>query len=464
MFWFSQNRDFLRQMFKLALPIAAQNLIWSSLSFVDNIIVAGLGSRPLAVVTLINQYYFIFYLVQFGVTSGASIFAAQFWGNKDIPNIKRVLGITLATMTACSIMFFIPVIIFPDLILGIFTDDKNLISEGRTFLQILGFSNIFLAVSASFMFIQRSIGNVKLPLIISSISLLINTLLNYVLIYGLFSMPKLGLTGSALATLISRLIEITLVLVLIYAMKNPIACKYQEYFNIKSDFIKSFFKTTAPVIFNELVWSTGISMYYVVYGRMGTETIASMSITSTFEKIFFTLFIGLGSACGIIIGHKIGERNEKEAYDVAKRYLKVAVLCGILTGISLIATSNLMLKMFHVNTTITNLTLFNIYIFSVFCVFKGLNFIGFCGILRSGGDTRYSFLIETICLWFIGVPLAFISGMIFKAPVYIVYLVVSVEEIIKLVFMLKRVNSRKWINNLTTMPPTLKDVADKAIS
>lgn len=448
MLWFKRNRDFIEQMFKLAMPIALQNLIWSSLSLVDNIIVAGLGVKPLAVVTLINQYFFIFYLVQFGVTSGASIFAAQFWGNKDIPNIKRVLGITLLTMLVCSILFFLPVVAFPDLVLGMFTDDKALISEGREFLKIMGIGNIFLAVSASFMFVQRSIGNVKLPLIVSSIALGVNTLLNYILIYGLFSMPKMGLNGSAVATLIARIVEITLVLAVVFLGKNPIAGKLREYFHLKWDFIKSFFKTAGPVIINEIIWSVGISMYYVVYGRMGTDAIAAMSITSTVEKLSFTLFMGIGSACGIIVGHKIGEGNELEAHDIGKKYLKAILVCGILTGILIAASSKLMISLFHFNQDVTAIAFKNVLIFSVFCVFRGINFTGLCGMLRSGGDTKYALAVETSCLWLVGVPLAFLSGMILKLPVHIVYLVVSFEEIIKVLFVLNRVKSTKWINNL----------------
>jgi putative MATE family efflux protein len=299
------------------------------------------------------------------------------------------------------------------------------------------------------MFVQRSIGNVKLPLIVSSIAFSLNTVLNYILIYGLFSMPKLGLDGSAVATLLARIIELALVLIIVYTTNNPIFGSLPEYFDLKSSFLKPFFKTTTPVIFNELVWSVGVSMYYVVYGRMGTEAIAAMSITSTFEKISFTLLMGVGNACAIIVGHKIGESNEDQAYHLGKKYLKAVLVSSIITGALLVLTSKSMISLFHVSPSVKDMAYKNIIIFSIFSIFKGINFTGICGILRSGGDTKYSFAVDTLCLWLVGVPLAFISGMIFHLPVYIVYLIVSFEEIIKMFFVLKRVESRKWINNLT---------------
>jgi Na+-driven multidrug efflux pump len=181
---------------------------------------------------------------------------------------------------------------------------------------------------------------------------------------------------------------------------------------------------------------------------MGTEVIAAMSITSTVENISFTLLLGIGSACGIIVGQKIGEGNEDEALEIGKKYLKATVIFGIFSGVLLAATSKILISLFHVNQDVTDIALKNVFIISIFNVFRGANFTIICGILRSGGDTKYTLVIETLSLWLFGIPLAFISGLVLKLPVNIVYLLVSLEEIIKVMFVLKRVMSKKWINNL----------------
>jgi len=444
-----EDKKFLKTLLKLALPIALQNFILSSLNLVDNIIIGGLGEVAIAGVGLANQYFFLLNLILFGITSGSAIFTAQFWGNKDIPNIRRVLGISLITSCSAAFLFFLGGVFFPQQILSIFSKDPEVIRLGSSFLRIIAFSYVVTAITFAFSFTLRSVGRVKTPMIVSVIALGINTALNFILVYGYFGMPRLGVEGSATATLIARIIECGLLLVFVYKKKYVIAGTMKEFLDLKMIFIKQFFKVTIPVILNEGMWALGVTLYAVVYARMGTEVIAATNISSTIEKIVWVLFMGLGNACAVMIGNKIGEGNEKEAFTYAKRFIIIGPALAMLMGIVVYFASGWSLKAYNISPQVYYYAHRNLMVFSFFLWVKVFNFTSIVGIFRSGGDTKFCLVIDTAGVWLIGVPLAYLGGIVLHLPVYWVYLLVYVEEVFKLIVGLPRIFSKKWIHNLT---------------
>lgn len=444
------DKKFLKTLFKLALPIALQNLILSSLNLVDTIIIGGLGEYAIAGVGIANQYFFLLNLVLFGVVSGSSIFTAQYYGDNDIPNIKRVLGISILTSGTAAFIFFIVGFFFNNQIISIFSTDKVVISIGSEYLRIIVFSYVITAITFSYSFTLRSIGQVKIPMLISVIALAINTILNYLLVYGYFDMPKLGTNGSAIATLIARTIEMILMITVVYSQKLIIAAKVREMLDLSIDFVKNFFKITAPVILNESMWSLGVSMYAIVYARMGTEVIASTNISATIERITWVIFMGLGNACAVMIGNKIGEGNEDEAYLLAKRFIVLCPILAILAGLIVFFTSGWTLSVYKVSPTVYNYSHNILMVFSIFLIAKVINYVSVIGIFRSGGDTKFCLILDTAGVWLIGVPLAFLGGLVLKLPIHFVYVLVYLEEVVKLMFCIPRIISKKWINNLTT--------------
>jgi len=444
-----KNKIFLKTLVKLALPIALQNLILSSLNLVDNIIIGGLGEVAIAGVGLANQYFFLLNLLLFGITSGSAIFTAQFWGNRDIPNIKRVLGLSLITGCSAAFLFFLGGVCFPQQILGVFSRDPEVIRLGGKFLRIIAFSYVITAVTFSFSFTLRSVGQVKTPMMVSVIALGINTALNYILVYGYFGMPKLGVEGSAIATVIARIVECGLLIGIVYKKKYVIAGKVKEFLDLTEIFVKKFFKVTLPVIANEGVWALGVSLYAIVYARMGTDVIASTNISSTIEKIVWVLFMGLGNACAVMIGNKIGEGNEKEAFAYAKRFIIIGPALAMIMGVVVYFASGWSLKAYNISPQVYYYAHRNLMVFSFFLWVKVFNFTSIVGIFRSGGDTKFCLIIDTAGVWVIGVPLACLGGLVLHLPIYWVYLLVYVEEVFKLIVGLPRIYSKKWIHNLT---------------
>lgn len=445
------DKKFLKTMVFLALPIVAQNLILSSLNLVDNIIIGGLNATAIAAVGLANQYFFLLNLVLFGISSGSSIFIAQFWGNKDIKNIKRVLGLSLITGVSASLIFTVVGLIYPEKILNIFSQDTAVINMGSDYLKIIVFSYVLSAVTFSFSFALRSIRQVKVPMYVSGIALGINTFLNFSLIYGMFGFPRLGIRGSALGTLIARTIEMSLLLFIVYKNRLPVSSSFKELFDLPKEFVKRFYKTVSPVIFNESIWALGVSIYSAVYAHIGTDAIASTTISSTVERIIWVIFMGIGSACAIMIGNKIGEGKEDEIFLYAKRFIILMPSLAAVMGIIVYFISPLFLMPYNISPVVIGYARKNLIVFSIFLAFRAFNFTSIVGILRSGGDTIYSLFIDLGGVWLVGVPMAVLGGIVLKLPVYYVYAMASCEELFKVVFGLPRILSKKWINNLTKL-------------
>lgn len=442
------DKKFFRNTISLAIPIAVQNFILSSLNLVDNIIIGGLGETAIASVGLANQYFFLLNLVLFGVSSGAAIFTAQYWGDKDIKSIKSILGLCLITSVVASVIFTIGGLLFPREIIGLFSNDPSVIEAGGRYLWISSLSYIFTAVTFAYSSILRSIEIVKAPMIVSVIALAINTVLNIIFVYGLGDFQGFGINGSAVATLIARIIEFILIIFVVYKFKYPVACKLSELVQFTSTFVKKFFKVTVPVILNESIWALGVTVYAAIYAHMGTEVIAATNIVGTIERLAMVVFFGFGNAAAIMIGNKIGEGNEEEAYLYAKRFIILNTFFGVVMGIVIYLTSPAILSLYSISAEVYNYTKQILYVVSAFLWVKFFNYTNIVGVLRSGGDTKYCLLLDIGGMWLVGVPLVAFAAFYLKLPIEQVYIFVFMEEVIKVIIGMPRITSKKWINNL----------------
>ncbi len=444
----SKDKSFYISMLTIAVPIALQNLVSSSLNMVDTVMIGRLGEKEIAAVGLANQYFFILILLLFGINSGGAIFTSQFWGKKDILNIKKVLGISLLFGGGISLIFTVLAFFTPTFILKIFTEDPTVIELGSKYLKIVSLSYFITAISFAYSFTLRSIGQAKLPMVVSVVSLIANTILNYVLIFGELGFPVLGIEGAALATLISRGLEATFLIGFIYIQKMDIAGKVTEMLSIPKELAKRYFQTGLPVILNEGFWAMGMTMYSISYARISTEAIASVQIANTVQSIFMVVAFGLGNACAIMLGNSIGANKNDEAINYAIRFSIIGSLLGVFLGVLLYVSAPFILSFYNISQSVYDNAKNILMIIAFFLSFKIFNTILIIGILRSGGDTKYSLVLEMCCVWIIGVPLAFFGAHVLKLPVYWVVAMVSCEEIIKAIFGIPRVTSKKWVKNV----------------
>ena len=434
----------------IAAPVALHNLVMSSLSFVDTFMIGQLGEVEIAAVGIGNQLFFLFTLLLYGIGSSCGIFVSQFWGKKDLPSIQRTAGLSMLLGLAGSLPFGLVSLIIPEKLVGIFSTDAEVIRLGADYLRVVAVSYIFSAVSVTMAQIQRSLERARLPLYVSLISLGMNTILNYLFIFGKAGFPAWGVKGVALATTISRFVECIVMLLLVYGGKdNPAAGKIRELFNFSRAFFAKFIKTAAPVILNEVFWALGMTVFKIVYGRMGTSALAAVNIAEAVMNLMFVAFIGSATGAAVITGKTIGEGNIDEARRGGRKITRLAVAEGILFGLIAASFSGILPSGFNVDEAIKSDAMKIIIVFSVFLPFKSYNMHTIVGIFRGGGDTLYAALTETLGVWGVGVSLAFFTGLYLGLPVYVVYLFVSFEEILKTIFASTRVISGKWLHDLT---------------
>jgi putative MATE family efflux protein len=443
-----RDREYFINIRKIALPIIAQQLMFSALNMIGVILVGQKGEVSVAAVGLAGQVSFLLNLVHFGIISGAAMFTAQFWGKQDIPNLRRVLGLCLIFAITASSIFFSISQFAPEWFLRLYSKDQAVIDLGADYVRTFSWTFLFMAISASYVFVMRSTGNVKLPTYIGVGALMINTFLSYALILGQFGFPELGVQGAAIAAVIARALECVVLLSVIYSFKFPVAASLKELFSLDLPFVMRVVKPMLPVILNELFWSLGITTYNAIYGHMGTESIAAMNIMSPIEQMAFVVFIGLSNATSVLVGNRIGAGKEDEAYLYAGRSLVLGAFGGMLMGIIVALVKAPVLTWYNVSPEVVQNTSRILIVVSLFVWIRINNMTIVVGVLRAGGDTKFSLFLDGIIIWIVGVPLAALGAFVFHLPVYFVYLCAMSEEVTKWILGMYRYRSRKWINNL----------------
>ena len=455
-----RDRFFLKQLYRLAAPIALQNLLTASLTMVGSVMVGQLGDAPIAAVGLAGQIFFLLSLILFGIGSGSAMFTAQLWGNKDIPSLHKVLGLCLLMGLVTAGFFLIMCEFFPAWIIGIFTVDPQVIALGSEYLHVYAWSFLFFSVTSGYAAILRSVGEVRLPMLITVTALALNIALNYIFIFGAFGFPAMGIRGAAISAVFSRVAECLALVVITYWKKFPVAAKLNELLGFNLGFTIKIFNPVLPVILNELMWSLAVTTYSIVYARIGTPSIAAMNIVGTVDNLALVPFMGLSSAIAIICGHKIGSGEKGAAYRDIGRTLGLTLLFAMLVSGLVFAVKGTVISFYKITPDVA-LFADRALVVLALCIFiRSLNMILIIGMMRSGGDTRYSLFLDGTIIWILGVPMAVLGAFVLHLPVYWVYLMVMSEELVKCILGLRRYFSRKWIHDLTesvTLPTPVLD-------
>ena len=443
------NASFYKNLWIIALPIALQQLVTSSLNMVDTLMVGKVGVDAVAAVGVANQYYFLLNMVMFGIYSGGMVYFAQFWGKKDIRNIHRLLGFTLVLGLLLAVIFTGLALLIPEQIIRIFTPDIAVQALGAKYLRLACLSYPFMIISFGFSMGLRAVEKPKFSMIASVIALTINTLLNLVLIFGLFGFPTLGVIGAAIATLVSRLVEFILVLGFAYLKTDTMNPKLSVLLSFNRELINKLIVTSLPVVINECFWGLGTTAYLVIYGMINVESISIMNIVNSIFNIFFIAAIGVGNASTVMLGKQLGAGEKEKCYQEAKLFLRVGLILGILSGLTLVFCLPIMLKLYKdFDRSTLKLMSQVLVVFAIGLTFRFINIINIVGIFRAGGDTKYAMILELGILWSVGVLGSFIAVHFFNAPLIVVAIIVQLEEVVKVFLGMFRVQSKKWINQL----------------
>ncbi|MBU0927372.1 MAG: MATE family efflux transporter [Spirochaetes bacterium] len=445
----SDDRIFYRDLLRIAVPIALQNLIASSVNMLDTVMVGRLGAVELAAVGLGNQIWFLLMLLLFGISTGAGVFTAQYWGKRDVAGIRRTTGLSMALGLGAALAFMVAAMAFPRFILGLYSKDPEVVRIGAEYLRLAAPSFPFAAASFAFSLALRGVERVKLPLAATVVSLATNAILNYALIFGKFGAPALGVRGAAIATVLSRVIETAIVFLGAYARKMPPAGTLKEFRSWGSGFLSRFARIAAPVVVNEVLWSLGITSYNAILARVGTEAIAAYNVTSTVSQLAMVLFMGTANASAVMLGKRIGEGDRATAFAWARRFAIMAPLIGVATGALLIPASLALPWLFALGAEPLRQARLMILALAVIFPFKVFNLHVVIGICRSGGDTRFGAFFDIFGVWLFGVPLAALGAFVLRVEPWVVFALLSFDEVAKSGLGVWRLASKKWLNDVT---------------
>ena len=443
-----QSKSFYKTLMLIAFPIMLQNLLSTSLSLVDTLMIGQLGANQIAAVGIANQIFFLINLFIFGIASGASIFFAQYYGAKKYEELEKITALALSISLIASILFTIVSLIAPNYIVYLFTTQTDVVEISSQYQRWVAISYIFFAISFTHGIAFRSIGKGNIPLIATFISLGLNAIGNYLLIFGIGPFPELGADGAAIATTFSRFIEMVILLAVTYIKKEDFRIRKLTAFKWNKSFIKIYFVTCFPVLLNEMLWSLGMTAYKIGYSRLGVDTLACINVSEAIANFFFVFVMGLGNATTIFLGQILGQGDVNRAKLGARKTLQIALFIGTIMGLFIALSASSFTSLFKVSEEIKQMATRCLYVKAIFQPLCSLNMVLFVGILRSGGDTRYSLIAETSCVWFIGVTMAFLGAEFLKLPIYIVVAMTSLEEIAKIIAVYPRYKSGKWVKSL----------------
>ncbi|KNF07585.1 putative efflux protein, MATE family [Gottschalkia purinilytica] len=444
-----KDRDYYKILFKIAAPIVIQNLITSSVNIVDTLMVGRLGEAEIAAVGIANQVFLLYSILIMACCSGCGVFIAQYWGVKDEKNIRRVLGLCISVVTTISLVFTALILIAPSAIISIFNKDPQVIKLGSEYIRLVSLSYTFTAITFAVAAASRSVEKTVPPMAASFLALICNSVLNYIFIFGKAGFTPMGVKGAALGTLIARGVESFVLIIYLYKTNKVLWGKLSDLFSFNMKFSKKIFGVVIDVVLNELCWGLGSVVYSIVYGHMGTSAIAAIQIYNTVQNLFLVFVFGMAAASVVMIGKETGAGNKEKAMRYGYQSTALTAIIGIVASILLALSAGFIVSLFNIPDIVRYYAKMILYVVAFVFAIRSINIILIVGVLRGGGDAKYSLKIEAFTMWGIGVPLSFIGAFVLKWPVYWVVGLLTVEEIVKCYFSVSRLRTGKWIKRVT---------------
>lgn len=440
--------DFYRQIFKLAIPIIIQNLLSAAVNSADVIMLNYVGQSSISAVSLAANYSSILFMVYYGLGTGASLLCSQYSGKNNLQAIHAVEGIALRFSVGISILVALIAFMMPQRMMQLFTADPELIVIGSSYLRVMGITYICWGISEIYLAVLRSIGRVTISMVLNVLAFVLNIFLNAVFIFGLFGAPKLGATGVAIATALSRLIQL-LACVIVSVMSKDVKLNPAYMFLRSKVLFHDFIRLSLPALGNDLSWSVAFSMYSVILGHLGTDAVAANSLVIVVRNIGSVFCFAIASAGTILLGQIMGKGDLEKSKKYASRMLRLTVITGALGGVIVLAVTPFALKFASLNETAMHYLKYMLLINSYYIMGSAVNTALIAGVFRAGGDTKFGLICDTVDMWVYAVPLGFFAAFVLKLPVLWVYFLLCTDEFVKWPWVLHHYRMGEWAKNIT---------------
>lgn len=443
--------SFIRKVLFLGIPIALQSLLMSSLGFVDSLMISQLGTEEVAAAGIGARIFWLSIVLVWGLGSGMGILLAQYWGANDEQGLKRYLALGTGVTQGLALFCFTLCFFTPQLLPSLFDPSETVLALASDYVQLLGIAMCLSGLGIAADTALRSIGQTRINLYVSILEVGLNVALNYVLIFGHFGLPAMGLIGAGIGSVIARSIRLIVVLVIIYRYFPVLALRWQNIIDaVEPKMVRKFVTITYPIMGGTVIWCAGIFAFNIILGRMGQTELATMAVITPLESIGLSVAHGLSSATAILIGNSLGANEFQQSTLYSRWALKSSIALGaLLGGVLLLAQSAILSLYGGLTTDVTELMVLSFPIVALSIMLRTINITLIIGVLRSGGDSKFCMNMDFVCQWMWAVPITAMGAMVFDLSFPIVLLLMTSEEIVKVVPAVWRVYSDRWVNNLT---------------
>lgn len=443
------TKELYKWALKLAVPIMIQNLISTLVGTADTVMLGFVGQTAMAASSLANQYLFVLFCLFYGMATATSVMCAQYWGKGDRKTIERVIGMAARVGILFALLFTVVSFLFPEMIMRLFTDSVETIELGKQYLKVLSFSFVFMAISQVYLSALRSVGKVAFPSAVSVISLCVNIVLNATFIFGLSGLPKLGVVGVALGTVMARVTEV--VLCIVYSFGSEIKFRVKYIFAKAGVLTGDFFRLVLPAIGNDVIWSLATAVFTAILGHMGDDVVAANAVAIMVVNIGAIAMRGFANSTTIVIGQTLGGGKIEEAKSYAGKLVKLTAYVGVAGCVVILGIRPFIMQFYASKLTEQALTfLGSMMLMTTYrMVGEGINTCLICGCFRGGGDTRYGLIMDTIMMWCVSIPLMAVAAYVLKLPPMWVYFVMTLDEMIKMPFIFIHFFKYNWLTNIT---------------
>lgn len=459
-----KRKDFWKRYFILLVTIAMQNVIVYGVNLLDNIM---LGRYPdnelsLSAVALVNQVQFLLQMIINGVSDGTVVMSSRFWGEKNIPQIKKTASTALMFGMIFASALFLFAFFTPEALLGILTDKTPFIAKGVEYMRIVCFSYFFFAITQVLLGMLRSVETAFIGFISSVASLFANLILNYMLIFGHFGAPELGVVGAAIATLASRVVETLIVVIYLAFFDKKLNLKFRELFQSSREILMKFIKVSIPVVLSGGSWGVAMGIQTAILGRLEDSVVSANSIATTVFSIMSVFIYGSATAASVMIGKKIGQSalpgedgaylSDGERTDIIKHYARrmqfVFLALGLTTGVLLFLAKDIIIGFYNISEETHHLALQFMTVLSVTVVGSAYQMPCLTGIVRGGGDTKFVLFNDIIFMWGIVLPSSFIAAFVLELPAVVIFICLKADQILKCFVAMVKVNRFRWIKKI----------------